>query len=197
MMQKMRCFIAIDLPDQILSKLAQKTSEYKKKLPPVVRWVKPENIHLTLKFLGEITPQEVKSIELQLDAIGSKHTPFDLTFSENGVFPNWNRPRILWVGLIHTDALFSLVDEIETELQSIGIPPENRPFSPHITIGRFKDFAKPGEIDLIKQNFCDEVVLDETMTITEIYLYQSILHPSGPEYTRLQITKLSHTEKQC
>ena len=197
MMQKMRCFIAIDLPAKILSRLTQKTSEFKKNLPAVVRWVKAENIHLTLKFLGEITPQEVKSIELQLEAIGSRHAAFDLTFSGNGVFPNWNRPRILWVGLIPSDALLSLVNEIETELRSIGIAPENRPFSPHITIGRFKDFAKPGEINIIQQNFHEEVILDETMTITEIYLYQSMLHPSGPEYTRLQITKLSHTEKQC
>jgi 2'-5' RNA ligase len=177
----MRLFVALDIPEEVRSSLAALTA----KLRPAcrnARWVRIEGLHVTLKFIGETPPEKVEAISTALAAIPLR-TPFIINFRGLGFFPNGRRPRVLWAGIEASPELAALAATAETALESLGIPPDKRVFSPHLTLARF-DTPRVLEAlqDAVKK--AGHLKFGST-TAQEFDLYQSVLKPGGAEYTRL------------
>ena len=143
-----------------------------------VRWVRQEQMHLTLRFLGETAVTQLPALQDQLTQLTSQHPPFGLQLGEIGAFPSRKRPRVVWAGLAGDVAsLRTLHGDLSARLAALGWPEEKRPFSPHITLGRVKD-AKQS-----KQLNWDVDLAKVVVEVTAVELVQSELRPSGPIYT--------------
>ena len=204
----MRTFIAIELSKEIkdfLSFLQDKLKDSRAD----VKWVSPENIHLTLKFLGEIDDKKLdKIIQIAEDITKDKKT-FYLRLSSIGVFPNINFPRVIWAGVDKGDAeTKEIVKVLEEKIAKIGIPPESRAFSSHITIGRVRSSLNRKELikslDYLQSNFGQEnLALHKSLAdqsadscgrlelrVTKITVFKSTLTPKGPIYEVLKEASL-------
>ncbi|MCM8770881.1 MAG: RNA 2',3'-cyclic phosphodiesterase [Candidatus Omnitrophica bacterium] len=181
MSEKIRSFIAIALPPEIKNYLATLISDLKKTAADV-KWVRPENIHLTLKFLGEQEKETLKKIEQILDALTKDFVDYEIEISQVGGFPKLEYPRVIWVGISEGDketkALAKAVDE---KINKVGIPKEERAFSSHITLGRVRSALKREKL----------VAVLKTLSLTQLklrfkaqklVLYKSTLTPQGPIY---------------
>ena len=136
-MSVIRAFIAISLSDEIYQKLDQVLAALKKQLPgKSIRWVPARNIHLTMKFLGDVSISSQEQLTKALQAEVIRHPPFDLSVGELGVFPTLRRPHVVWVGIEAPPELAALQRGVEAEMARLGYAPEQRPFSPHLTLGR-------------------------------------------------------------
>jgi 2'-5' RNA ligase len=144
-----------------------------------VRWVKPEGIHLTLKFYGEVMPERLDVIEEGLRYAVAGARPIPLRLTQVGAFPTSTRPRVLWVGLEAPPALELLYDRLERRGIEIGFPPEGAPYSPHVTLGRVREGHRlpPGAIDRYEMSNEGTAFLAE-----ELVLYESVLTSDGPRY---------------
>jgi RNA 2',3'-cyclic 3'-phosphodiesterase len=165
----MRLFIAIEPPDDLKKALGKLRVDV-----PGARWVPTEQLHLTLAFLGEVDEKTAGELSERLALI---HTPpFNLRFSGTGCFPNRHRPRVLWVGLGPQPRLTHLADRVHGTVLACGIPQEERPFSPHITLARLT-FPPPREIDA----FLDQSnkLKFPPFPVRGITLFQSCLTPNG------------------
>jgi len=193
----LRAFIAIDVPPAVLDTIIRIQTRFKS-LGLHASWVKPGNIHLTLKFLGETDPDRIPGIQNKLAETLSPFAPFQLSLGSVGVFPDTKNPRVLWVGLKdEEDALKTLQTGIEKALESIGFPREQRPFSPHLTLARIqssREIKSPkgkkelkNELDAINQEGIDPHPFDAGV----IHLYESQLTPKGSIYTVLANFKLN------
>jgi RNA 2',3'-cyclic 3'-phosphodiesterase len=183
----MRLFIAIDIPQGIKSSI----SEIIRKIGRVdgVRWVSESSMHLTLKFLGEVKDDLVPGLGRKLKAVSERHKPFSAAIRGSGAFPSLKRPNVLWIGFEKSEPLKALASDIESELAELGFARENRPFSPHLTIGRVKDLRgiEPvaQELSTYKDTFFG------TIDVDEILLMKSVLRPSGAEYSKEQVIRLN------
>ncbi len=178
----MRCFIAIELSHEIKSALRSIQDEFKK-CGADVRWVHPDNIHLTLKFIGSAREEDTqKIISLMTDAC-KKYQTFTLEIKGTGIFPNINSPRVLWVGAEGDGILKGLQKDIEHGMGEIGFEPEDRKFTAHLTLGRFRSLT--GKENLLKQIKLHENYSFGTIDIKSLSLMKSELHPSGSRYTKL------------
>jgi len=177
-----RSFLAINLSLDT-KRFIQENIHQWRYLGRSVRWVKPDNIHLTLKFLGDITQEQVSEVSAVLQTITSCFSPFRLELATPGLFPNLKRPRILWVGLKgDIPELLKLQSELDKKLASKGFQPDDRPFIPHITVGRIK--GRPPSTDKLSHFL--QTNMDSTGDrIDKLCLYQSILTPSGAVYKPL------------
>ena len=134
----MRTFIAIDLTDEIKDELAQLQARLKYSGADV-KWVAKDNIHLTLKFLGEVPDEKIEKVSSELDMAAKETKQFEMTINDIGAFPKLDFPRVVWVGLDKGAAESKeLAQKIDERLERLGIQRESRAFSPHITIGRVK-----------------------------------------------------------
>ena len=180
--QEIRCFIAIKLPTEVRNRI----SEYIVKLNGYtgdVRWVRAENIHLTLKFLGEIDLSRVDQIKQLLKPICSNFSPFNLNISGSGCFPGKKRPRVFWLGMEQgtENPLFGIHQWIEDKLEQINFDREKRRFSPHLTIGRVRARQQGDFSELF--SFMERIPFASIqMIVSEIYFIQSNLTPTGAEY---------------
>jgi 2'-5' RNA ligase len=189
-MAGIRSFVAIELPDEVRTALADLQAKLKAQTPPnVVRWARPESIHLTLQFLGDVAPGQVESIGHALQEIGAGQAPFTFQLRDLGVFPNPRRVRVVWVGVEESSGeLTSLQKQINQALSPLGFEPEKRPFSPHITLGRAdrragqRDLAQVGE-----QIVSSQVGTVGQVRVDHITLMKSDLKPGGAVYTPLAI----------
>ena len=178
----MRSFIAIKLPERVKSAISELQQEFKK-CKADIRWVKPENIHLTLKFLGDTDEKSLDSIVEELKAACSGYGRFDLETRSVGVFPDIRAPRVLWVGISDNDSLTGLQKSIEDGLAKLGFSPEKRRFRPHLTLGRFRSFSgKEGLYDKVEEH--KDISLG-SIDVKSIFLIKSELTPSGAEYTKI------------
>jgi RNA 2',3'-cyclic 3'-phosphodiesterase len=187
----LRTFIAIDVPPAVLDTITRIQNRFKS-LGLHASWVKPGNIHLTLKFLGETDPDRISGIQNKLTETLAAFAPFRLSMNSAGVFPNTQRPRVLWVGLKDDDgALETLQSNIEKALESVGFPIEHRPFSPHLTLARVKSpkgkKELKDELDAVNQEGIDPHPFD----VVGVHLYESQLTPTGSIYTVLANFKLN------
>lgn len=179
-----RAFVALPLPDTVREKIrrAQDALEsYRFK----IRWARPGSIHLTLKFLGDVSPTDVDRIYTALvQAVGGSGS-LTLFAKGFGVFPNIRKPRVLWVGVSgDTDGLFECQRQVEEELAQIGFPADSRRFKAHLTIGRSK-----GSIDGKRLMAAFGELPDfesPRFTAASVILYQSQLRPQGAVYTALK-----------
>ncbi len=193
----MRTFIAIDIPPSVVKAITVIQNRFKS-LGLHASWVRPGNIHLTLKFLGDIDPSQVPGIRDKITAALAPLAPIEVSLDRVGVFPDLKRPRVLWVGLKdEKGALKTLHSGIEQALASAGFPADLRPFSPHLTLARIKSpkgiKSRRGTKEL--QNELD-ALLSEGIAPTPFYagsiqLYESQLTPKGSIYTVLANFKLN------
>lgn len=175
----MRTFIAIELDKQNKDALS-KIQEELKTTGADVKWVKPSDIHLTLKFLGEINEQKIDKISACLKTAASKTKPFPIILSGIGIFPSQKLPRVVWLGITEgKEALERLTYNIEDLLAGLKFPKEKRGFSPHFTLGRVKS-RKNKEALLAKLGHTETDELRQE--IKSVVLFKSTLTPAGPIY---------------
>lgn len=182
--ETIRSFIAIELEEDIRNKLCDITSEIKE-MDNKIRWVKKESLHLTLKFLGDITAKKQKKIENILSEIGLSTHSFIISLIGLGAFPNFSRPHVLWAGVMKgADHITNLVSEINKALHSEGFEREKRKYVPHITLARIKAIKD-------KDSFKEKVLQNKETFFAEqavpmISLMKSELTPQGAIYTTLK-----------
>jgi 2'-5' RNA ligase len=130
-----RLFVAVNLPDVLRQELWAAGEAVRRAQPPV-RWVRPEGIHVTLKFLGEVPEERLDELRAALGRAAAGLHPFDLIVEGGGVFPGPARPRVFWAGIVPEPQLELLQHAVEREIAPLGFPSEGRPFRPHLTLGR-------------------------------------------------------------
>lgn len=183
MAETVRTFIAIELNDQV----KQAIREFQDQLKPLgcdISWVKPENAHLTLKFLGDVKAKMVPSVTEALTNLCRDLRPFDTALTQPGVFPDLRHPRVVWVGLDDSDGnLTRLAGSLETALGNIGFKKERRDFQAHITVGRIKSGKNIQRLSESLERY--QLPEGVTQNIRSICFYKSVLTSSGPIYTTL------------
>ncbi len=190
-MEDIRAFVAIELPGEARSKLA----EIQTKLKAAkfnAKWVAPESIHLTLKFLGGVTQGTADSVVEVMKEAAIIAQPFQLEVSGLGVFPNARRVQIIWAGLTgEVDKLLDLQKEIDSGLSRLGFAPEARPFTAHLTIARMRDEASLAERAVANRQVEATKFEAASLRVESISLMRSQLRPHGPIYTRIGSVLLS------
>jgi 2'-5' RNA ligase len=183
-----RLFIAIELPADVLSGLAGIQTALEKQAPPrTVRWVNVDGIHLTLKFLGDTPAAKRASLEKALGQAAEGHFTFSLATGALGCFPNTRQPRVVWVSIQNDmDALKALRDAVEEHIAPLGYPTENRPFSPHLTLGRMHRDARRDDVRQLGELIANTTANDiHEWQVSAVSLIRSELKPSGAVYTPL------------
>lgn len=186
-MEQVRAFIAIELPDEVRRALSRLQQDLKTQTVAPVKWVEPRNMHLTLKFLGNIGVDTVVDIVKALGEAAKGVSPLSLGVSGLGAFPDAGRARIIWVGLTgDISGLRRLQQNIDKALAVLNIPPEKRPFSPHLTLARLRDGATNADRREVGR-LLEETDFTENPDFTagSVYLIKSQLKPSGPVYSVL------------
>ena len=181
----MRCFIAVDLPASIRQALSEQQTAFRAALSgrdAGARWTRPEGIHLTLKFLGEVPEGQVETIKETLAAVGVLEE-FPIEVKGFGFFPSAPRPKVFWVGVVAPPALGELAARVETAMQDLGFAREDRAFTPHLTLARFKiPHSQPG-LEALVEKRADASL--GRFRVSEFFLFESKLSPHGAEYRKL------------
>jgi len=184
---KLRSFIALEIPTEIQRAILHSTAPLQKiLLKPVVRWVERQNLHLTLKFLGDVSPENLEQLADVLKAELVTYESFTMSVAGLGGFPSSRRPRIIWVGLEAPAALSTLQNGVDKITARMGYPLEERPFSPHLTIGRVGQGVT--QADIVRIRAAIEAMTIENLGIVHVdavRIFKSDLRPGGPVYTPL------------
>jgi 2'-5' RNA ligase len=186
-MAVIRAFIAIDLSQDIQIHLDEVVRKYKVQLSDIpIRWVAASNIHLTLKFLGDVSLSNLNILTDMIQTEISGHHQFDISVGGAGAFPNIRQPRIIWVGVEAPPELTAIQNGIEITTGRLGYVREERAFSPHLTLGRVSRNASSQDIKAITK------ALDSTKVgflgatcVEKVHLYRSDLQPTGAVYTQI------------
>lgn len=183
MSSTLRVFVAISLSEATRRSL--ETIQHALKREGLdVKWTRPDQFHVTLKFLGEISAPAVDRVVASTESAVSGRTPFSLTFQGVGAFPGWSTPRVLWSGVADgRDALMRLAHEVETALTKAGFAPWDRPFKPHMTLGRIRSMGPGTDVGAAALALADHVAGPER--VERVVVYQSRLTPRGPIYTEI------------
>ena len=186
----MRLFVALEIPCAVRDNLATLINDLRITAPKA-RWVRPENIHVTLKFIGEILPDKLEDIRGALSGVHSER-PVELNFRGLGFFPNAKRPSVLWAGIDASPNLPSLAGGIDRSLEKVGFPREQRAFVPHLTIARFQP---PRIHETLQSAIAQSSGRDfGSLRTKEFHLVESKLKPSGAEYTTLESFRFAASE---
>jgi 2'-5' RNA ligase len=183
MPESIRTFVAVEFPEKIISWIGS-IQENLRSYGLGIRWVPPGNIHLTLKFLGDIKESDVESVGRAMFASTRRFAPLSITAKGIGAFPSFKRPRVIWIGVcgpIHD--LIALQRTLDDNLNAIGFPKEKRPFKGHLTLGRVKDRIDPKILLNAVQAFSG--FESEPFVIDKLVLFKSDLKPSGAVYSKL------------
>jgi 2'-5' RNA ligase len=184
LMETIRTFIALEIPDDIQQGLKSFIERSQRIIPKGIRWVPSKNIHLTLKFLGQTSSTQIPILQKNLSIPLAQYHPIDVHFSDPGVFPNSRNPRVFWFGILTNPLLTQMVSEIEKLAGEMQFPREDRPFSPHLTIGRVEQ-QQPKEFLQNTQKWLSAApelgIMD--LTCNWVTLFKSDLTPSGAQYT--------------
>jgi len=184
-----RAFIAFELPQRVIASI-EELQNHLKKYGFSARWVRPKNIHLTLKFLGNIKTAEVETVGDALEKAVSGFVPLVLEATGAGAFPNLHRPHVLWTGIAgQTTELQQLQKTIEVRLHSIGFPNETRPFKGHLTVGRVKRSINSRTLQQAIE--AHSGYRSGPFTVDRLFLFQSDLTPTGSKYTKLREIEIS------
>ena len=184
---KLRSFLAIELSDELRSELDDLRTRLA--LPQFdVRWVATKNIHLTLRFLGEIQEEEIPGISRAASNAAAGLEPFRIELLGVDAFPSTTSPRVIWAGIEHSGPMIRLERNLTRELRQAEYPPPDKPFRPHLTLGRVK--SSRGKKELKKLLLRNQRVPIGSMEVEQFALIKSELRPSGPIYTILESFKL-------
>jgi 2'-5' RNA ligase len=176
-----RLFVALEIPSEVRENLAALV-ETLRAISKEPRWIRPENLHVTLKFLGEVPEMKLDAVRAALAETRSEQ-PVKLEFRGLGFFPNEKHPRVFWAGIEASPNLVKLAGDIDAAMEKLGVQREQRPFSPHLTLARFERQGMPQKLRIaIAENAQREF---GTLQTNESLLIQSKLKPSGAEYTTL------------
>lgn len=183
-----RAFIAVTIDVQVIRKISDAMVQLRRTIPDV-RWVEPDKIHLTIKFLGEIEPSRVDSIASALEQALKLFPRFTINAKGLGVFPEARRPKVLWVGL-EGSQLVKLAAKVEAALEPMGFLPEARGFQPHLTIGRWRRFDGPAK------NLPEELERWKgydygASKVESVTLFQSVLKPDGALHQPLRVIAIT------
>jgi 2'-5' RNA ligase len=183
-----RSFLAIEVSAPVLKRI-ERIQQDLKSSDPDVRWVSPGKIHLTLKFFGDLEESQVDSLMSSIEKPVRSTQPFQLKVHGTGAFPNPKNPRIVWVGFAEgKEALSHLQRQLESSLEKVGFPPEDRSFHPHLTLGRVKSSRGKGALSAKIEKYREEDYGE--FQVESVVLFKSDLKPSGPVYTALREIKL-------
>jgi len=181
---EIRSFLAFELPSEITDFLSRLSAEMRRSRLDV-RWVEATNIHLTVVFLGDIAIKDIPSIGEAAGSVCKDHQSFQMVLKGMGVFASKRDPRVLWIGLeggLERMSLFR--DDLQRKLAPFGIKTENRPFRPHLTLGRFRKGAKASaELDALLTRY--HGLSSRPFTLAELVFFRSDLKPGGARYTKL------------
>ncbi len=183
----MRLFIALTLPDPVklsLGRLQEKLKESRAD----VKWVAVKNIHLTLKFLGEVPEDRIENISAAIQGVSAGVPAYQMRLSTVGAFPSVSSPRVIWAGIAEGGAQTEAIStQLETRLEAVGFPPEERPFTAHITLGRRRSSRNSGPLtQALKELQQRSAPPQEAFEINKVTLFKSTLSPQGPSYEALK-----------
>lgn len=185
----MRLFVAVALPPALVTVLKAWQADCAQALPdPAVRWTAPENTHLTLRFLGETTGEQLRPLRDMLDDVAGAQSPFDLQLGACGTFPEAGSLRVLWLGLLQDDGrqrLVQLQQALETHARDLGFAPEERPYRPHVTQARVGQAAT-----LDATSWRRRKPPSGCVPVQDIHLMRSSRGPSGPVYSTLHSARI-------
>jgi len=182
--KSIRSFLAVDPPQEIIDAIGMIQDRLRKNIHGDIRWVRPQGIHLTLKFFGTISESDVANISRVVENTTSTIAPFTLGIKRVGAFPDVKRPRVLWLGMDgDVDTLILLQKEVDAELHKYGFEKEDRTFRPHLTLARIKD--PRGLIGLAKIMVKRENYEAGSFSAAGLNLFKSELTPKGAIYTKL------------
>lgn len=186
-MGTIRAFIAIEIPREIQEAIATGIAPLKSSAgKSAVRWVATENIHLTLKFLGDVSVTNLENLKQALRVEADQYPRFEIHVGGLGCFPNPRKPRVIWIGIQGPATLVSLQRGVDMATAKLGYMGEDRPFSPHLTIGRVREHASPGDLAQLRTGLeALKVGMVGVAPVSHITLFKSDLNPGGAEYTRL------------
>jgi 2'-5' RNA ligase len=192
-MEQIRAFIAIELPEKQRKYLSHLQSVVNKNTGISAKWVDPYSIHLTLKFLGNITSPQVEEIKKAMEQARGGISPFHLELDRLGVFPNPKRVQVIWVGIGgNTESLSQLQKRIEYNLSHLGFAPEERAFTPHLTLARIRyriSVEEQQKLERLLNNYTIET--SNQFEASSVNLMRSQLTPQGAIYSRIYSAELS------
>lgn len=177
----MRAFIAIELPETVRDALRREQARFRQVCPDA-RWTRPEGIHLTLKFLGEISGPQQADVKNTLGRM-ERFEKFTVRVQGFGFFPSAKQPRVFWAGLDAPPELARIAAQVENALAPLGFPPENRPFKPHLTLARFTTPRPQPRLEALLAVQGDPLL--GTFEVSEFFLWESRLLPGGAEYHKV------------
>ncbi len=187
----MRCFLAIRLPEDIRRVIARRIDEFKSG-GDGISWAREEGIHLTLRFLGECSPESVRRVADAARKAAESSPCFELAVGETGIFPDRRRPRVLWIGIRNPpDALFDLARLLEQSLERVGFAKETRPFRAHMTVARIRTPLRGPEADVLASRWLSAT--GETFGAFQadrFSLMESVLRTGGAVYTPMEEYRL-------
>lgn len=183
----MRLFVAIVLDERVRARLAAVQDRLRNKCPGV-RWVRPELVHLTLKFLGDVGDGDVSSVVDSVALAAETCEPFDMKVADLGCFPERGPVRIIWAGVrVETGALLRCSEAVEGALELCGFQRERRSFSPHLTLGRVREDRSGAGL---REAVAGKELPETMQPVASITLLSSVLSPSGPTYKPVSVAKL-------
>jgi 2'-5' RNA ligase len=179
----MRCFIACELPERAKTEMSSALSQLRNRAP-FLKWVKAENLHFTVKFLGDVEENRIPGIQTELRGLSSRLRPFTLRMGSLGKFGSPADLRVLWVGLEEGgERLSEIAGSVEGAMETLGFSREDRPFRSHLTLAR----SRRGSRDRANmEDFRGITVPTDPITVDSLVLFRSQLTPEGPIYTELE-----------
>jgi RNA 2',3'-cyclic 3'-phosphodiesterase len=182
--KNIRAFLAIEPSEKILAEISRLQEKLKREITGSLSWTRPQGNHLTLKFFGDISSTDVENISNAAKKQAAGVAPLSLKVEKLGVFPDWRRPRVLWLGTTgDTERLILLQNKLEADFETLGFPRENRPFRAHLTLARIKIPQSAAGLEAATKKL-DNFFVGE-FSAKELILFQSKLTPQGAIYTRL------------
>ena len=195
-MESVRAFIAIELPDSVKAVLSRLQEDLRRGNQHPVKWVGPEGMHLTLKFLGNVAAPAIPDIASAVSASAEPTTPFELGLGRVGAFPNLRAPRVVWVAVEgETTTLAALQERVERALLPLGFEPEKRAFSAHLTLGRVRERASPADRRRLGEVVASLAIEHPArFEVRSISLMRSTLAREGAIYDRLHEAALGSVQ---
>jgi len=184
----MRLFVAVNFPARLREKIARLCRPLQEAGVPG-RWTEPDQVHLTFKFIGEVPAPEVASISAVLEEVAGRFRPFEIKFGAIGAFPSPRLPRVVWLGVEPTPELRFIKDDLERRLAELGVAREERPYQPHVTLGRAPRDAEAGEFRRLEEA-ARSLRVSDAYRVTHLDLMKSQLGAEGAVHTRLVAARL-------
>ena len=192
MTRTVRSFIAVELPTEAKEALSLVTMHLRHAKVKAIRTTDPDVLHLTLKFLGDVTPEQLARVAAGARTVSQSFEPFSIKLGGVGIFPNRRSPRVFWVGIRGAlNSLRDLQNGIEQSMSELGFPTEKQAFTPHLTIARLRGDSPPKELRRATAALCDAPPISGIpIAVESVSLIHSILTPRGARYSRLTIFPL-------